>query len=43
MKIKEIAQQVGRSVYSLYRGFNRIHLFLRHCVNAQLEAERGKS
>jgi RNA polymerase sigma-70 factor (ECF subfamily) len=43
MKIKEIAQQVGRSVYSLYRGFNRIHLFLRHCVNTQLEAERGKS
>lgn len=42
MAIKDIAQQLGRSVYSLYRGFNRIHLFLRHCVNAHLQAEGGE-
>lgn len=41
MKIKDIAQQIGRSVNQLYRGFGRIHLFLRHCVNAQME--RGKA
>lgn len=40
MKIKDIASQIGRSVHNLYRGFGRIHLFLRHCVNAQLEGGR---
>jgi RNA polymerase sigma-70 factor (ECF subfamily) len=43
MKIKDIALQIGRSVHQLYRGFGRIHLFLRHCVNAQLEGGRTVS
>jgi RNA polymerase sigma-70 factor (ECF subfamily) len=43
MKIKDIAHQLGRSVYSLYRGFARIHLFLRHCVNAHLHAEGAEA
>jgi RNA polymerase sigma-70 factor (ECF subfamily) len=36
MKIKEIAQQIEQPVHHLYRAFNRIHLFLRDCVNMQL-------
>lgn len=42
MKIKDIAAQMGRSVYSLYRGFTRIHLFLRQCVKTHLQAEGGE-
>lgn len=41
LKIKDIAEQSGLSVHNLYRGFNRIHLFLRHCVNTQLEGENN--
>jgi RNA polymerase sigma-70 factor (ECF subfamily) len=41
IKIKDIAEQLGLSVHNLYRGFNRIHLFLRHCVNAQLEGDNS--
>jgi RNA polymerase sigma-70 factor, ECF subfamily len=37
MKIKDIADQLGQSVHILYKGFNRIHLFLRRCVNTQLD------
>jgi RNA polymerase sigma-70 factor, ECF subfamily len=40
MKIKDIAQQIEQPVHNLYRAFNRIHLFLRNCVNAQLSGER---
>jgi RNA polymerase sigma-70 factor (ECF subfamily) len=39
MKIKDIAGQLGLSVHNLYKGFNRIHLFLRRCVNIQLDGE----
>lgn len=37
MRIKDIALETDEPVPQLYKMFNRIHLFLRRCVNAHLQ------
>ena len=42
-KIKEIAEQIGRSVNGFYKTMNRVHNLLLECIRRKMLAEGGAS